>query len=453
MDIDAVYEAIAAGTARDPDLSWTRRRLQAMALGRAKEGTDDQRLGALRVAAVLGPRDGIPVVAELVRDPHPQVRAWAVSQAIGARELGISPLRTSLEGPDPEQVRLALDHLTAWVDQGCVPALRRLLSSSDAGVRQRAVVLLGNVGGPSIRGELERLVRDPEPEVQQAATVALEVLAGTRPRAVRTPWWDEEPEAQPEASPDAVAPSEVPAETLAAPPVEAPAPRVEAPTPPVEVAPEPAPAIIPASAAPPAWGADARRWGGPPPSERSRPAVSATAPPTSTWDGHVVPLPTTLPDETRALVKLLGMVAAEDRAPVLALFRQGDAKRRREEFSVLLMGYAGADPALGRGLCVLAAEIGGPAHVTGLRPLLRDPSVWVRSASLLALGALAPPSAIPWMAPFLDDPVVREAAVDALAGLGRRVRADLVRDALKRVRTDDPAFKARVDAAIGSLPA
>lgn len=430
MDIDPVYEAIAAGTARDPDLSWTRRRLQAMALARAKEGTESERKGALRVAAVLGPRDGIPIVAELVRDPDPQVRSWAVSQAVAARELGIGPLRTALEGPDPDQILVALDHLLRWVDQGCVPALRRLLSSPDAGVRQRAVALLGNVGGASVRGELERLRSDPSPEVAEAARVAVEVLAGARPRAVRDPWWDEsaaprEPDPSPEGGEPPATEGDAPSGSTA-----------------LTLGPPPDPAE------PPAWGADARRWGAAP-TERPRAAEPASTGPV--WDGHAVPLPSPLPDETRALVKLLGMVGETDRGPVLAAFRQADAKRRREEFSQLLLAYPGTDPALGRGLCLLAAEIGGPAHVTGLRPLLRDGSALVREAALRALGPLAPPAAIPWMAPFLDDPTVRDAAIDGLVGVGRRARPDLVRDALRRVRTDDPAFRARLDAAAAGL--
>lgn len=415
MDIDAVYEAIAAGTDRDPDLSWTRRRLQAQALARAKEGTDDERLGALRVAAVLGPRDGIPVVAELVRDPDPRVRAWAVSQAVGARELGIGPLRTALEGPDPEQVRVALDHLLRWVDAGCVPALRRLLQSPDAGVRARAARLLGNTGGASVRGDLQRLAQDASDDVRAAAAEALDTLAGARPKAVRDPWWDE------------AAPAEG-----------------AAPTPPPEAG------VLVDPAAPPQWAADAVRWGANP-TERARPEVADAAAPV--WDGHAVPLPAGLPTETRALARLVGMVADGDRAAVFAVFRQADAKKRREEFGALLLAYSGSDPALGRGLCLLAGELGGPAHVTGLRPLLRDGHVLVRAEALRALGRLAPPAAIPWTAPFLDDPTVREAAVEALVGIGRRGRAELARDALRRVRTEDQAFRAVVDAAVADLAA
>jgi HEAT repeat protein len=463
MDIDAVYEAIAAGTARDPDLSWTRRKLQAMALARAKEGTDDQRLGALRVAAVLGPRDGIPVVAELVRDPDPRVRTWAVHQAIAAKEMGIGPLRAALDGPDPEQVRVALDHLLRWVDTGCVPALRRLVGSSpDPGVRARAASLLGNVGGPSVRGELDRLRRDPDPAVQAAAAEALRVMAGDRPRAERAPWWGEDPPPTADASDPSGAPGEVgdaPLEPAAASRLYAALPEDPAPRglydPPSEPpAPDAANPLVPRAptadpAAPPTWAPDARRWTAP---AADRPRTSASAPAASTaWDGHPVPLPASLPDETRALVKLLGMVSDADRAAVTARFRDADAKRRKEEFSGLLLAYSGADPALGRGLCALAAEIGGPAHVTGLRPLLRDPSPLVRDAALRALGGLAPPAAIPWIAPHLEDPAVRDGAVAALVGVGRRSRPDLARDALRRVKTDDAGFRARLDAAVGSL--
>jgi HEAT repeat protein len=471
MDIDAAYEAIAAGTARDPDLSWTRRRLQAMALSRAKEGTDEQRLGALRVAAVLGPRDGIPVVAELVKDPNAQVRAWAVHQAIGAKELGIGPLRAALDGPDPEHVRAALEHLSLWVDQGCVPALRRALGSADAGVRARAARLLGSVGGPSLRGDLERLGHDPDAAVRAAAQEALEILAGARPKAVRTPWWDDAASAGGDAPADPVAPpSSEPSPPSPSALYAAPAPEADAapaapsglyaaaadPEPVAEAAPPQVPVVVRTGpppedpTAPPTWGADAKRWAAPAPEPAKAAAPSAAAPAPS-WDGRPVPLPAVLPDETRALVKLLGMVDEADRAAVLPAFRQADAKRRRDEFSALLLGYAGTDPALGRGLCLLAGEIGGAAHVTGLRPLLRDPNVRVREAALRALGALAPPSAVPWMAPFLDDVAVRDAAVEALVAVGRRARADLVRDALQRVRTDDASFKARLAAAVGSL--
>ncbi|MCA9494075.1 MAG: HEAT repeat domain-containing protein, partial [Myxococcales bacterium] len=168
MDIDDIYEQLAKGTTEPVDLSWTRRKLQFTALERAKTGSAEQRLGALRVASVLGRKDGLPIVQQLVRDPDPAVRSLAFRHAVEAHELGISAIRDAADGPDPDIVAQALDHLILWVDQAGMATARRSLQHEDARVRERAVRLLGHIGGPAVKMELSRLSGDPSPEVRAA---------------------------------------------------------------------------------------------------------------------------------------------------------------------------------------------------------------------------------------------------------------------------------------------
>lgn len=201
MDIDVIYDGIVDGT-RDPgDLAWTRRRLQLMALERTKSGPAGARLGALRVAAVLGPKDGLPIAQQLIRDADPRVRTWAFNQAVAARELGLAVIRDAADAGDVELAVAALELLARWVDQASVPTARRCLRSADQRVRALAVRLLGNIGGTAVRLDLSRLQGDPDPAVREAAAEALRRLLGELPKEVRSPWWDESPPSLPSPPP------------------------------------------------------------------------------------------------------------------------------------------------------------------------------------------------------------------------------------------------------------
>ncbi len=412
MDLDQIYDELARGTTEPVDLSWTRRKLQLMALERAKSGTPQQRLGALRVAAVLGRRDGIAIVRELVRDPDPAVRTMAFRQAVEAHEQGLVAIRDAAGGADPAIAAEALDHLILWVDQAGLATARRALASADPSVRERAVRLLGHVGGPAVRVDLARLEADPVPAVREAVTEALGRLSGTIPRGQRTSWWTED------------------GATVAVDPAA-----------PVGLAPPT-----------PAWAADAAPVVPTPVEETTaavpwrRVEVPEPPPEPPPWDGRTAALPAELPTETRALARLLGMVAPADRGAVLEALRTGPA--RAAEWSALLHAHLSArvskdaaptDPALAIGLLLAARLHGGPGHATPIRALLKDPRPPVRAAAVEALGALGTAAIVPTLGGLLADPEipVKVAAVEAIAEVGRRTgRADLVRDVLGRARGD-----------------
>lgn len=427
MDIDEIYEELAKGTTEPVDLSWTRRKLQFLALERAKTGKPEQRLGALRVASVLGRKDGLPIVQQLVRDPDPAVRDLAFRHAVEAHELGISAIRDAADGPDPEIVAKALDHLILWVDQAGMATARRALQHEDARVRERAVRLLGHIGGPAVKMELSRLSGDPSPDVKAAVSEALERLSGAIPRGTRTSWWTEDGK------------TVAPAAPLPGPQGEAPAPGGA-----VETRAEPLWAPDPTSLVPVATASES------PAAPWRRVEVPEPEPAPAPWDGQASPLPAALPTETRALVRLLGMVASADRDAVLAVLRADPAPGapdRAAEWSDLLHAHLSSgvsqgverDVALTRGLLLAVPVHGRGTHVTPIRGLLRDADPRVRAAAASALGAIGPASLVPALAQLLTDPDqdVKLATVEAIATLGRRTgRADLARDALTRGRGD-----------------
>ncbi len=411
MDIDPIYDGIVDGT-RDPgDLSWTRRKLQLMALEKAKAGPADARLGALRVAAVLGPKDGLPIAQQLVRDADPRVRTWAFNQAVAARDLGLAAIRDAADGADAELALAAFDLLNRWVDQASVATARRCLQAKDARVRAAAAQLLGNIGGNAIRLDLGRLADgDGDDAVRTAASEAMRRLSGDLPKAVRTPWWDETPPTMPMPPPVGGA-----APATAAP--------VADPTPVTDTVPAPASTdLVPVPAPDPAPEAPA----------------APTEPAWTGRDGRFAVLPAPLPTETRALARLLGMVAPADRPAVLDALRPLDGKA----LSDLLLGHTpGGDPALGRGLCLAVAGLGKTGALSKVRQLQGDAHPGVRAAAAEAVGAIGAAAAIPALSSQLDDPDpgARAAVITALADLAVRVRRpDLARDALGRLRGDLP---------------
>lgn len=198
MDIEAIYRAIVEGAGDGGDLSWTRRSLQHLALERAKTGAADARLGSLRVSALLGPIDGLPIANELLRDGDARIRTLAFNQVVAARENGLPGLRTTAEGADPDLAIAAWDLLLQWVDAPAGAVARRCLLSPDPRIRRRAVQLLGQVAGAGAVPEIGRLVEsEPAPEVREAANEALRRIAGELPKAVRVPWWSDETQTLP----------------------------------------------------------------------------------------------------------------------------------------------------------------------------------------------------------------------------------------------------------------
>jgi HEAT repeat protein len=393
MDIEAIYAGIVDGSGDGGDLAWTRRDLRQHALHNAKTGDPEARYGALKVAALLGPRDGLPIAHQLVTDPDPRVRTLAFDQAVGARAEGLGTIRAAAGGIDPELACAALDLLIRWVDAQAMTLAWRGLGSPHAGVRQRSAVLLGHVAGQGVTADLRRQVEsDADEAAKAAAAEALQRIAGDLPKARREDWWSDPAESESQAGgAPGEAPAASPAETLPA--------RVST-----------------------------------PPERGSQPPEAGR----SVAEGEWAALPKELPTEIRALVRLLGMVGPADRGRVAeAVLDCGDTA-----WSELMLGWArGGDPALGRGLAWSAAALRRAGAVARLEGMLGDPDPSVRAAAADAVGAVGAAGAIPSLARAFGDPVpdVAAAAIRGAVVLALRVeRPDVVRDQLRRVGRDVP---------------
>ncbi|HHO52732.1 MAG TPA: HEAT repeat domain-containing protein [Deltaproteobacteria bacterium] len=190
MDLDTIYDRLAAGGAPDEDLLLLVPGLARRALRRSLEPDPGARLAALAVARALGPAPGQAVVRALINDPEEAVRARALELALEAGPDGIGALRSAATGSDPRLLAEALLRLGRILDPSAAPAARRALAHPEAPVRSAAAYLLGRIAGPSTQTTLEALAtNDPDPGVQRAAHDALERIAGRRARGGAEPWW------------------------------------------------------------------------------------------------------------------------------------------------------------------------------------------------------------------------------------------------------------------------
>ncbi|MEZ4235779.1 MAG: hypothetical protein R3F59_06370 [Myxococcota bacterium] len=187
MDIEQIYADIVAGTGTGGDLAWTRRDLRQLALHRAKTGGPDERLGALKVAALLGARDGLPIAHHLVADPDPRVRREAFELAVGARAEGLPSIRAAAGGVDPEVACEALDLLVRWVDAQAMPLAWRALASPAPGVRQRAAVLLGRIAGQGVTPTCAASSTTPTPPCRRPRARRWSASPATARRACGSP--------------------------------------------------------------------------------------------------------------------------------------------------------------------------------------------------------------------------------------------------------------------------
>jgi hypothetical protein len=395
MDIEALYAAIVDGSGDGGDLSWTRRRLQHLALERAKTTDVEARLGALRVGALLGSKDGLAISHELVTDADTRVRTIAFNQVVASRDAGLAGIRKTAGGSDPELASAAFDLLIQWVDVQSMQLARRSLLAPDARIRQRAATLLGHVAGPGVILDLQSLASgDPDEAVRQAASEAIRRISGELPKGVRQPWWDEPQD-----------------------PVTTSLPPQPEPAQPEPAQPEPAQPELPVPVAQP-----------------GEPRAGELQPGDGTW----ARLPSPLPTETRALIRLLGMVAPEDRAAVIEAVDKAPAR----QWSELALGWSpGADPAISRGLAWSASGLGRQGAVSKLVTMLGEADPSVRIAAAEAIGELGGIAMIPSLTrQFVDpDPQAAAAAVRALVSLAIRVgRPDLARDQLARVGASVP---------------
>ncbi|MFZ0674658.1 MAG: HEAT repeat domain-containing protein [Methanoregula sp.] len=163
-----------------------------------KKKHKDVRLGVIGALAVIrDPRSVDPLIAAL-RDTHSEVR-WQAAFALG--EIGdaraIGPLVAALRDPDkyvrygsafalaklgwkPETAEERAFYFVGmqewkaleWIGPEAIPALSGVLSDRDAGVRQKAIELLGSIGSEKAIPALMQGLADSNSEVRWQAVLA-----------------------------------------------------------------------------------------------------------------------------------------------------------------------------------------------------------------------------------------------------------------------------------------
>ena len=362
----------------------------------ARRSTDvAKRLAALRVAEAVGARAGLDLVETFMQDPAIEVRRYAFNLGLAAKQDGLQIVREAAADPDPELALEALRMLVIAVDRSSTTRARTLLSHEDVRVRAAAIRLLGHVAGPAVKRELELQKAKGGPEVGQAVDEALARIDGHLPRAKPGQWWDsppppseraKKPKPASDSGGDSVAPENLGSS--------------------MTLDPDGNPQDS-------TWGPEVDRegplWGPLVPSDGG-PSI----PPGEMWiPDRAVPLPPALPTHAFALLRLLGMVAPEDRGPVIEALRIADPDALLDNVN----GHQpGKDPARGRGIGIAAKILEKKAWLPKIRRLLGDPEPLVRAASVEALGLLGGPSLLTQVSGLLidEDPRVRRAAVETL---------------------------------------
>jgi HEAT repeat protein len=395
----------------------------------------ERRLTALRVATHIDARDRMRVVDPLIRDADPRVRRYAFNLACAARLDGIEALRTAVGSPDVELAVEALACLVTQLDRASSLHARQWLKHDDARIRAGAAMLLGNVAGPAMAVHLGRIAQtDPVAAVRVIAAEAVQRCTGDAPKLAPRDFWVDGPvdlaiDATP--SPEPARPQ--PLVARLSPPPRAPSNLATLyPDDPIseESTDDPAPVGMAAPA----------------PAEQVRDAGPI--------DWRVpIPLPTTMPSEAAALLKLFARVAEHDRVHVqTAWINLPEAARR----TALASWSPGGDPMVGRGVAIAVRVLDLKTQASMLRHMLTDPSPAVRSAAAEAVGATGTLSAIPQFSPLLSDADadVRLAGVRGLgAMLARLERFAMLRERLGPLANDpDERVQSAVAAALVQAP-
>jgi HEAT repeat protein len=394
--VDGVYAALAAGES-DVDCAGLTKRLQVRGCNQRENPNPLDRIGALRVSAALGVPAGLVITDAMSQDPSVDIRGYVLAQSKAARFAGLPIIRRLAEDPDARIGEGAIGLLRELVDRQSVTLSRRLLGSEHPKVRKTAVDLLGHLGGKATIVNVRALTRDPNKAVSKAAKQTLRRLDGELDRAEPSPWWSEE-EAIVLPSP----PSPLPKDVLD---------RLPMPEPESETPDEPEPA---------------------PP----------TAPKFDFWTMDWAALPETLPSETRALLKLLGLVAREDRATVVSAL---------QEVAPDSMGFEvhqnskSKDQAVARGAILYATEAGRSDLILVLRPLNQHPEAGVRAAVAEAIGSIGKTSTLTALLPLMGDPDVgvRATAIVAMADLSLSLKRGTYAASQIRQLSSDPEVAIR----------
>lgn len=187
-EIENLYRAHASGTAEAPLDRKYWKAFQALALHDAHSEDEATRKKALIASSALPEKRSRMVLEILVRDPILAFRRGVYERALVAPEDGLVWLRTLAQDPDEQLALDAISKLTLAVDNRSLVPMRQLLSSTSAPLRAAAVGLLGNIAGKGQISTVKTLLDDPDPEVKEAAALAMDRITGEAPKLTWSQW-------------------------------------------------------------------------------------------------------------------------------------------------------------------------------------------------------------------------------------------------------------------------
>lgn len=433
--VQKTFDDLAAG-GPPGDLSGMGRKLLYACIEAGGDPDPERRLASLRVCANLEVTDRVRVIDALIRDNDPRVRRYAFNLACAAERHGIDALRTAVNGDDIELAVDALGLIVTQLDKPSSMHARSWLRHTDPRIRAGAAMLLGNVSGPAMAVHLGRIAEtDPVAAVRVIAAEAVGRCTGEEPKLESRDFWVEGPvdlniDLSPPAPAKPATPPRLPKKDANLATLYPEDMILDDDDEPPKAPPADLSTLVPQAAE----GTEEVREA---PRDWRKPA----------------PMPSTLPSEPAALVKLYGMVRTEDRAAVLEAFQATNPALQAQTLS----GWTpGADPGIGRGIALVVKALGTKTHASMLRVMLREEDAGVRAAAGEAIGATGTLSMIPQLSQLLrdDDADVRQAAVGALAELLVRMeRFAMLRDQIEPMKADpDDAVKAAAEAALQRLP-
>jgi HEAT repeat protein len=135
---------------------------------------DAVRQGSIRCLAWIAPAEGIALVAPMIHDPAPAVRAEAVAAIGRLGDEDAAMLLFELLGDESELIQeSAMGALSRLAPERVVPLLLQALASPEVQVRVRAAETLGLLRDTETAPALVALSRDSREDVRRAAIKAL----------------------------------------------------------------------------------------------------------------------------------------------------------------------------------------------------------------------------------------------------------------------------------------
>lgn len=143
--------------------------------------------GAWRGAILARQRDGLPLLLETLRSPHPELvtAGLRIALELTGPEVSKALADELAAAPAPRQIQLAAV-LGKRGDAAALPALLAVAGKGDPVARVAAIKAAVELGSAAAATPLIGLMADPEPAVAQAAASGLTGLPGTEVDAIIT---------------------------------------------------------------------------------------------------------------------------------------------------------------------------------------------------------------------------------------------------------------------------